>query len=425
MVTYAEIKSELSEHKKEFDRLYKCLVKTKIPKTQTKQKHLKDIIIIYNLFTDLVYKYYFKCTKQQQAELNEAYQTIRVRLVKLFEFLDIVTTVPTNFNTNVTYSEPDEDDEVIFEGDFDVRNENSSYNLDFDLNFDQLILNMAEEAAKAKTQWLSTYTKVIPEFDGTFENLTRFIDACELVDDNVGIYMDTAIRIIKTKLVGTSRNFITNETTIVAIIDTLKNNVKAETSKSASAKLLSLKQGNKTPNDYIKELENMTASLKRAYLNEGVPVTCAETYATETIVKSIVSNTQNEKIRTVMQSADFKSTVEVSTKFVNACTEVSANKPQILYNRKFNSNRGNQRGHRGNYRNFNRNNAGRNNYGNNNSNQNNGYNNNNGNYNNHSGQRSNNYRGSNQRGNNRNIRYAENSQPPQMILGANSTTSSQ
>lgn len=135
-----------------------------------------------------------------------------------------------------------------------------------------------------------------------------------------------------------------------------------------------------------------------------------------------------------MQSANFTAASDVTTKLIDVCNENSANKPQILYNRKFQSYRGGQRGNNGNYRNNNRNNFGRGNYGNNGSNRNANGNNGGNNYNNansggngynNGGRGNNHYRGSNQRGNGRNVRYAENSQVPQMSLGGNSTTSSQ
>lgn len=80
--------------------------------------------------------------------------------------------------------------------------------------------------------------------------------------------METTVRLIKTKLGVVARNHITNEDTIRKNIDKLKASIKADSSKVVSAKLMSLKQENKTPNDFIRDVEDMTELLHVAYINE-------------------------------------------------------------------------------------------------------------------------------------------------------------
>lgn len=414
MLTFLELVLQLETEAENFAKIYKCLYRRDIPKTPTKNKHLLNIINSYNAFNQLISTHYQSCNAEQAVTLTVKHNNLREKLIKVFTKLQIKTSIPTKFSEKLVHQIPD----IPLVDPIVIQEDNSSYDLNFDLDYEKFIGIMGEEAAKAKALWINTYTKVVPEFDGSPANKTKFLDGLELIDENVGIYMATAVRIIKSKLSEPARSLITNEATVRAIIETITARVKNESSKAASAKLLNLKQGSKSATDYVKELENMTASLKRAFIAEGVPLDAADAYSTDAIAKSIIANSSNEKIKTVIQSADFKEVSDVAAKFVNISNDLAANKAQVFYNKYSNQRKGRSRN---NFRGNNRNsyNNGRNN---------NGGNYNNGNYNNNingqRGQNNNHSRGS-RRGDGRNVRFAENSQAPQMTLGANPSTSTQ
>lgn len=269
-------------------------------------------------------------------------------------------------------------------------------------------------AEQAKEKFINTYSKLLPDYDGKFENLGRFIDACDLLKDSAGTtHVQTAIKLIQTKLGSVPRTYITNEDTIDKVVEKLKNSIKPDSSKVINAKLMSIKQGNKTPHDYIKDIEEMTESLNIAYINEGMPPALAESQSVDGAVRALIANINNPQVKTVIQSADLKTINDVSTKFLSAATEQANNKAQIFYHKKFN-----RRGNRNQYG------RGRNNYGGNNSYR--------GNYHNGNSYRGNrgrgNYRGrNNYKGNpnnNQSVRYAENFQYPQLTLGGESSGSS-
>lgn len=386
MVTFDEAFIEINEHITEFQRLYKCLKKKVQPKEDTKQKNLTELIFHYNKVCELINTYYTLANKDNKIILNKTFSKLRDKVVILFSFFQLNIHIPPQFSHPL---------------DPNILNSNSPSDIDSD---DDPVFEMAENA---RTNFIATYSKLIPEFDGIPENLTRFIDALELVNDNVGDYMDTAIRIIKTKLIGSARSYITNETTIIEIVNTLKAHIKRDPSKVVIAKIMGLKQGNKTAVDYINEIEKLATALKRAYLSEGIPATVADSYSTDHAVNSIISNTSNEKIKTVMQAGDFKTLNDAATKFVTASTENAAQKQQIFYNKAFNRGKG-----RGNYRgNFghNHNQPGRGG---------------------HRGRNNNHYRGQRQYhsrggrgGSYQTVRYTENSNLPQITLGGEPETS--
>ena len=108
--------------------------------------------------------------------------------------------------------------------------------------------------AQTVVEFIKLATSLIPEFDGRQENLQSFLDSLNLLDTLKGTHEQTAISLIKTKLKGNARNFISNEQTIAAIITTLSSVVKGESVEVISAKLLNLQQKNKTANQYTQEV---------------------------------------------------------------------------------------------------------------------------------------------------------------------------
>lgn len=71
----------------------------------------------------------------------------------------------------------------------------------------------------------------------------------------MGEHIASAVEMVKTKLKGTARNFITNEASLVAIGDKLVASIKPESTNLIISKLKNLKQ--------------LTTSLKKAFFTEG------------------------------------------------------------------------------------------------------------------------------------------------------------
>lgn len=99
--------------------------------------------------------------------------------------------------------------------------------------------------------FLNFASRIVPEFDGSPENLQRFVDAVNLVNENAGTNESSAVSLIKTKLSGTARNFITNESTVNEIVQTLQNNIKSVSSKVLISKIMSARQNNRPTNTYV------------------------------------------------------------------------------------------------------------------------------------------------------------------------------
>ncbi len=400
----------LKDEKEKFNLIAKRILKVNLSTNpDTLRIYQADIVKAYNTAV----KYVNDNFDRQSTATKEAYlgfdKYVRKRFLlclnnlklnyafsrEAFELVEENRLIVLEKESNNTYESDNETFEDVRDNDY-TRNDN---------------LNRIAMAEEAKSKFINTYSKLIPEFDGTVGNLPRFIDACELVEEDVGTHMATAVKLIKTKLGSVPRSYITTEDTIRKIIDTLRKEVTGESSKTLNAKLMAIRQGNKTPNDFIKEIEDVTKQLKIAYLSEGMPINLAEDHSIESAVRSLIGSVSNSQVKTVFQSADFKSINDVSTKYLSVATEQAASRAQVLSYRKFNR-RGNKGRYRGNH-NYNSNNSNRGNY------QNNSFRGNRGRGNQRG--RGNNRGGSNQ---NQSVRYTENYQYPQLTLGGESSTSS-
>lgn len=203
----------------------------------------------------------------------------------------------------------------------------------------------SEDEQEMAAAFISLATKILPVFDGKAENLQTFTDALNLLSTQVGEHADLAIAIIKTKLTGTARTLITDEATIPAIIATLGNRVKGESSAAILAKLENVKQGGKSANVFIKEIEDLAKMLEASYISKGIPADTAMEFATQSAVKAVSKNASNDNVKLIVQAGHFQNMNDLVAKFVSTATEAQS-PASILYTK--GNYRGNNRGNRGN-----------------------------------------------------------------------------
>lgn len=166
--------------------------------------------------------------------------------------------------------------------------------------------------------FLNFATKILPEFDGRSENLRRFLDAISWAQTQIEGHENLCVELIKTKLVGSSRNLVGKENSIDQIVNCLKSKVKPESTEVISAKIMNIKQNNKTANQFSVEIENLTKSLENSYIREGVLHSLAEKYSTQAAVRAFSTNSSNDKVKLIMQSGQFQNMNDVVSKFVNS-----------------------------------------------------------------------------------------------------------
>lgn len=312
-----------------FDRSHKSLNTDRTTKEETVQRHLDILIDCLEQTRVLFNVHYSRFTLAQKAAADNFFLDIRERLVSVALRKNIVLEIPTSIHEKI-FLAPREDPK------------NSK-----DLKMAQTVVD-----------FLSTASRLICDFDGKPENLRTFLDSLQLVDSLKGTHEQVAVSLIKTKLKGTARNLINNESSIDKIINKLTSSVRGESVEVISAKIMSIKQNNKTANVYCSEIESLAKSLESAYISDGLSCDLANKYSTQVAVKALTKNCNIDKVKLIMEAAQFNSMNDAVAKFVNSCTEATGQQNAILYyNRKPYKN--NYRGRRGGFRgrgNFSRNN---------------------------------------------------------------------
>lgn len=178
-------------------------------------------------------------------------------------------------------------------------------------------------------EFLTSASRILSDYDGIPGELQRFVDSLDLVDKYTGTHMNIVVSIVKTKLKGSARNFIQNETTLKEIRDKLKDCIKPESTALIISKLKNLDQLNKTWNEYIRELEILTTSLKRAYIIEGLSIDLAEEFTADRTVEAIKSSTTNDRVKFIMEAGNFKTVAEACTKFLYVNSDFKINNSSI------------------------------------------------------------------------------------------------
>lgn len=330
MVIIGDIIKQLIDTQSEFERIYKCLNKKQQLQKTTVEEHISNIISEYNKIKSIYFAYNQLLNNENQLILLTVLRKSHERLLKIFDKYKLHIQIP-----NIQTIETEEHTHM-----------SDSKSKD---NFKEMAITVIDV--------INIATKVVPEYDGSPSNLHRFIGAIKVIQDNVGEFEKTAVEIVKTKLKDNVRNYISNEATLQAIIDKLSTSIKPESTDLIISKLKNLKQSNRSANDYVKEIEKLSDSLKTAYLSEGITMTIAEKYTTKNVVQTMKDNTTDENIKVIFDAAKFENVSEVSEKFLTVKSENNQNNAQINYfqRKPFNRFRGNQQFQNGFYRGNNRN----------------------------------------------------------------------
>lgn len=333
-MSWEEILNNIDVLKTEFDKSYKCINKHAPPTELTLNKHIQILIENYNGIRGILNVSYKNLSSDHVKEADSIFSKLRDRLVRVFGRYNLHFHVPSTLSEEL---------------DISVDNNSSS---ESELTEEETDVKMVLSAL----DFLNFASKIIPDFDGKPENLQRFVDAIDLATSQVETHENILINLIKTKLVGTARNAISNETSVAAIIVSLKSKIKSESTDVITAKIMNVKQTNKSANQFSREIEDLTKSLENAFIKDGVSPNLAEKYSTQAAVKAFSTNSSNEKVKLVMQSGQFSSMNEAVSKFVNSSTEFSRDNNVFFYNsnRRYNNNfnRNRNQGNRYNRNNF-------------------------------------------------------------------------
>lgn len=350
IIEWADLYEEFKKIKLDFDKSYKCVNKTKLPSAQTQFKHITELINKHNEISVILKDIFHVLSEQHKVTVTEFFKSIKDRLEILFERLDLPIIIPADLTTSIKA---------------DISE--NSFNSDSTGTSAETVNEIKEQNTMTDTiaGFLTTAAKLLPDFDGTYVHLQRFIDAINLVNLIKNTHEEVAVNLIKSKLTGTARNLITTESTIAEIVAKLKSSIKSEDTQAVTAKLVNARQNNKPTNEYVQEIETLTKQLEMAYISDGLSSEIARKYSTQTAIKSLAKNAKSDKAKLLLQAGTFNQLSDVVAKFVELSNEsedvfrvnMVRHKPNYSNERKQNSNRGsgryNCRGRGGRYNNNN------------------------------------------------------------------------
>ena len=198
--SWEEIYESLREIKQTFEKSYKCLNKSKLPSSETQLKHITALVNEHSKTAQTLKLSSETLTQKQAQEATNFFSTIKNRLQVLFERLTIEVEIPVDLHSEIYL----EVNETSFASD----------------NTDTA--SEANNMPPTASEFLSSVSKLLPDFEGKFPNLQRFLDAIELVNLIKENHESLAITLIKSKLTVAARNLISDETSIAQIVQKLK-----------------------------------------------------------------------------------------------------------------------------------------------------------------------------------------------------------
>lgn len=327
---WQQIVAKLRLIKEHFDRSYKCLNTDRATKGETVEKHLKVLFDRFEEIRVLLNVNYNRLTVSHQSAAENFFADVRGKLAGVLSRRGLEVKLPVTLHEAVSYRIEDQ---------VDSDPELGTVKLGVDTKTPLLPITGGSNTVDDKeatmpqtiTEFLGLASKLLPDFDGKPENLRSFLDALTLLDSVKDTHEAVAINLIKTKLKGTARNLISDESTINNVIATLTGNVKGESVEVIQAKLMNVRQGGKNANAYVSEIESLTRSLESAYISDGLSQQLAQRYTTQAAVKAITRNATNERVKLIMESGTFTNMNEVTAKFVNSCTEAYGQQNSVLF----------------------------------------------------------------------------------------------
>lgn len=231
-----------------------------------------------------------------------------------------------------------------------------------------------------KVQFLKLASATINyTFSGEILKLQSFIDSIELLE-SMADTNDTKkllVSFVKTKIDGVAREQLPEDCdSIKKIIESLKKNIKVESSKIIEARMIGVRLDRENQQSFSKRAEELSECFRRSLVFEGIPAMKADEMTIEKTIELCRKNAQSDLVKAVLASTKFESPKEVIAKMIVEANTEKAETNVLAYrayNTNYNSTNGSSNssnsqnyrrnnkgisyfGNGNNYRNYNRNN---------------------------------------------------------------------
>lgn len=181
--------------------------------------------------------------------------------------------------------------------------------------------------------YLRLCAQTIPKnYSGDPLGLTAFIRAIRMLRDLTEENQeDSLLNFIMTRLEGKAQDAVPAEPeSIQEIIDSLKEKIKHDSSKVISGRITAMKNQKIQMNDFSKQMEELTDSLKRALMFEGMTQDKANEMAVDKAVEICRASARSVETKAILGGGNFKDAKEVLSKFAIESSEEKEKEKQVF-----------------------------------------------------------------------------------------------
>lgn len=364
-----------------------------LPENESKRElrindYKSELVATYNNLVSYINAFYASFSTESKPKIRSKVSTCKAAVLRALTILDLHVDLPENFekidiDKVINISEQTEYEEANTSGIFlkgagasnalqretleqndtsIVHSENSDSDTIHSIRSEIVNVNMSQSLL----EFLTIATKLINyKYDGDPLSLKTFINKVELLESATLPANEPNLRkYVISCLEGKALESLPdNPATLQEIKDALKAKIKFDNSKVVEGRLLALKADQNKLNEYAKKAEELSDSLKRALVLEGIPQSKANEMAIDKTVELCRSNARSDMVRGILAATKFESAAEVVAKYiVESRTETT--EKQILQFRRQNTQNVRGRGFQNNrygYQNNDNNNFGNNN----------------------------------------------------------------
>lgn len=328
MVKVSEIIEQLLNHRKEFERLYKCLNKRKQPKADTAELHLQNICVEYEQIVQIYDQFNQFLINENQLLLLKILTKSHKQLVKIYAVYKPEVQIK-DLNLPKTKSEQE-------------KSESEKEDTESEQSLSDEELKQDSKMPQEKTDILRLFAQTINKnYSGDPIGLNAFINSITLLEGvTEAANVDTLKNFIMTKVEGKALEAIPiNPASIEVIKEALKNAIKPDNSKIIESRILSLRNSGISSEDFSKKAEELSDALKRTLIVEGISQEKANAMAVEKTVEMCRANARSNLVRSVLASSKFEDSKSVIAKFLVESSNDIKEKQVLNFNAYRNSNR--------------------------------------------------------------------------------------
>lgn len=174
-------------------------------------------------------------------------------------------------------------------------------------------------------------------YNGDPLSLKSFLNSIELVKT----VDETQVALLKTfvvaKLEGKALECIDQDGTLDQIVEALKKNIKPESSKVISGRMLALKYNKNQSQDFAAQTEKLAEALQRSLIIEGISQNKAKEMVVERTVEVCRQNARSDLVRSVLASTTFGDPKDVIAKLITEQNTADQEKTIFSFHRQNNN----------------------------------------------------------------------------------------